>query len=133
VDGLLCTFAIIDVGIPYGCSLGRFCTFVFPSSNIGLTKGELGTLVVKGTPTVNGGTKVPISDRVVGEDVETVEGVVTPISVETGIAMVAHTAVDTFKTPKGVVACKDCACEDGREEDELTRAIDLPLLKCIHK
>ena len=67
------------------------------------------------------------------EDVEMVEGAITPVSVETGIAMVAPTAVDTFKSPKGVVACKDCACEDGCEEDELARAIDLPLLKCIHK
>lgn len=66
-------------------------------------------------------------------DVETVGGAVTPISVEPGIAMVAHTGVDTFKSHKGEVACKGCACEDDCEEDELARAIDLPLLKCIHK
>jgi len=47
--------------------------------------------------------------------------------------MVAPKGVDTFKSPKGEVACKDCACEDDCEEDELARAIDLPLLKCIHK
>jgi len=90
-------------------------------------------LVVEGTPAINGGTKVPISGRVIGEDVETVEGAVTPVSVETSIAMVAPTKVDTFKSPKGEVACKDCASEDDCEEDKLARAIDLPLLKCIHK
>ena len=47
--------------------------------------------------------------------------------------MVAPTRVDTFKYPKGEVACKYCACEDDCEVDELARAIDLPLLKCIHK
>jgi len=67
------------------------------------------------------------------EDVETVEGAITPVFVETGIAMVAPTAVDTFKSPKGVVACRDCACENSCEEGELPRAIDLPFLKCIHK
>jgi len=66
-------------------------------------------------------------------DVETVEGAIPPISVEPGIAMVAPTGVDTFKSPKGEVACKGCACEDDCEEDELVRAIDLQLLKCIHK
>ena len=106
---------------------------MFRSSSLGLTKGELGTLVVKGTPVVNGGTKVPISGRVIGEDVETVEGTFTLVSVESGIAMVTPTTVDTFKSPKGVVACKDCSCEDDCEEDELARAKDLPLLKCIHK
>jgi hypothetical protein len=77
-DTLLCIFSIIEVGIPYGCSLGRFFTFVFRSSSLDLTKGELGTLVVKGTPAVNGGTKVPTYGRVIGEDVKTVEGAVTP-------------------------------------------------------
>jgi len=51
------------------------------------------------------------------EDVETVEGAITPVPVETGIAMVAPTAVDTFKSFKGVVACRDCACEKGCEKD----------------
>jgi len=90
-------------------------------------------LVVEGTPAVNGGITVPISGRVIGTYVETVEGAVTPISVETGIAILAPTGVDTFKSPEGEVACKDCVCEDDCEEDELARAIDLPLLKCIHK
>ena len=49
---------------------------------------------------MNGGTNVPISGRVIGEDVETIEGVVTLVLVETGITMVAPTAVDTFKYPK---------------------------------
>lgn len=43
------------------------------------------------------------------------------------------TAVDTFKSPDGEIACKDGACEDNCEEVELARAIDLPFLKCIHK
>jgi len=36
--------------------------------------------------------------------------------------------VDTFKSPDGVVACKIGVCEDDCEEEELARAIDLPLL-----
>jgi len=47
--------------------------------------------------------------------------------------MVAPTGVDTFKSPKEEVACKGCAYEDDCEEDELARAIDLSLLKCIDK
>jgi len=82
---------------------------------------------------VNGGITVPISGRVIRTDVETFQGAITPISVETGIVIVAPTGVDTFKSPKGEVACKDCACEYDCEKDELARAIDLPLLKCIHK
>jgi len=82
-----------------------------------LTKGELGILVVKGTPAVNEDTKVLIYGRVIGEDVETVEGAVSPVSVETGIAMVAPTGVDTFKSHKGEVTCKDYSCEDDCEED----------------
>jgi hypothetical protein len=66
-------------------------------------------------------------------DVETVEGAVTPLSVEPGITMVAPTGVDTFKSPKGEVACKVCACEDDCKDYELALAIDLPLLKCIRK
>jgi hypothetical protein len=66
-------------------------------------------------------------------DVETIEGAVTPMSVEPGIAMVSPTEFDTFKSPKGEVACTGCACEDDCEEDELAQAIDLPLLKRIHK
>jgi len=77
---------------------------------------------------VNEGITVPISGCVIEEDIETVEGAVTPVSVETGIAMVSPKGVDTFKSPKGEVVCKDDC-----EEDELARAIDLPLLKCIHK
>jgi len=76
-------------------------------------------LVFEGTPAVNGGITVPISGRVIGTDVETFEGAVTPICVETSIVIVAPTWVDTFKSPKEEVACKDCACEDDCEEDEL--------------
>ena len=90
-------------------------------------------MVVEGIPAVSSATKVPIFGRVIGEDVGMVEGTVTPVFVEIGIAMVAHTVIDIFKSPKGVVACKGCACEDDCEEVELARAIDLPLLKCIHK
>ena len=77
-------------------------------------------LVVDGTPTVNRGITFPISGRVNGADVETVEGVVTPMSDETGIAMVAPTGVDTFKPSNGEVACIDCACEEDCEDDEPT-------------
>jgi len=132
-DTLLCTFAIIEVGIPYNCSLDRFCTFVFRSSSLGLIKEELAMLVVEGTQVVNRGTKVPIFGRVAGADVETIEGVVIPISVEIDISIAALTWVCTFKSPKGEVACIDYACEDDCEEDEQARAIDLLPLKCIHK
>ena len=55
--GILCKFAIIEVGIPYGWSLEEFCVF--------MTLGKVGTLVDIGTPAVNGGMKVPISGRVI--------------------------------------------------------------------
>jgi len=127
--------AIIEVGIPYSCSLKRFCVLRLWSSSLSLSegRGELGTLVDNGTLAVNGGTKVPIFGRVIGADVETVERVVTPVSIETGIAMVAPTAVDTLKSPDRVVSCKYGACEDNYEELELARTIYLPFLKCIHK
>jgi len=114
IDALLCTFSIIEVGIPYNCSLGMFFIFTFRSSSLGLFEGklELGMLVVEGTPAMNEGITVPIFGRVNGADVETVEGAVTPISVEPGIAMVAPTGVDTFKSPKGEFACKCCDCEE---------------------
>jgi len=53
-------FAIIEVGISYGGSLERFCIPIFRSSGLSLIegRGELGTLVGKGTPTVNGGTNL---------------------------------------------------------------------------
>jgi len=82
---------------------------------------------------VNGGTKVPISGRVIGEDVKTVEGAITPVFVKTSIAMVAPTTVDTFKSPKGVLTCKGYVCEDNCEEVELALAIDLPLFKWIQR
>ena len=134
-DALLCTFAVIEVGIPYSCSLGTFCIFTFRSSTICLTEGELelGMLVVEGTPAVNGGITVPISGRVNGADVETVDGAVTPIPAKPGIAMVTPTGVDTFKSPKGEVASKFCDCEEDCEDDEPAQGIDLPLLKSVHK
>jgi hypothetical protein len=54
---------------------------------------------------VNGGTKFPIYGRVIGADVETVEGAVTLISVKIGIGMVAPMAVDTLNllTKKSLV------------------------------
>ena len=66
-EALLCTFAIIEVGIPYSCSLEMFCTFTFRSSSLGLFEGALvlGMLVVEGTPAVNGGITVPIFGRVI--------------------------------------------------------------------
>jgi len=45
-------------------------------------------------------------------DIETVEGAVTPMSINPGMAMVGPTGFDMFKSPKGKVACKGCACED---------------------
>jgi len=92
---------------------------------------------------MNGGTKVPISGCVVGATVvETVRGVVTPISIETGIAMVAPMVVDTLAPTVGADACVDYACEEDCDDCEdaevplfLHRAVSfkaLPLLKCMH-
>jgi len=41
-----------------------------------------------------------------------VEGAVTPMSINPGMAMVTPTGFNTFKSPKGEVTCKGCACED---------------------
>ena len=63
-----------------------------PSSNLALTWGfgEAGILVDTGTLVVNGGRKVPISGFFIPSAVvRAVIGVVTPIFIETGIAMVA--------------------------------------------
>ena len=89
-------------------------------------------LVFDGTPAVNGGITFPISGHVNRADVETVEGAATPMPVETGIAIVAPTGVDTFKSPNGEVACIGCGCEEDCEDDELARGLNLPLLKSIH-
>jgi len=66
-EALLCTFGIIEVGIPYSCSLEMFCTFTFQSSSLGLFEGALvlSMLVVEGTPAVNGGITVPIYDHLI--------------------------------------------------------------------
>ena len=81
---------------------------------------------------MNGGITFPFSSHVNGAYVETVEGAVTPMSVETGIAMVAPTGVKTFKSPNGGVDCIGCACEEDCEVDEPARGIVLPVLKSIH-
>jgi hypothetical protein len=101
---LLCQFSIIEVDISYGCSLKRLCMFMNLSSNLALTLGlgEAGRLVDIGTPAVNGGTKVSISGSViVAVVVGAVVGAITPIFVETGMAMVAPTDVDTLAPTVG--------------------------------
>jgi len=60
---------------------------------------------------VNGGTEAAKSDCVIATVIETFAGAVTPISVETDIAMVSSMAVDTFAPSVGEDACVDCACE----------------------
>jgi len=66
-ETLLCTFAIIEVVILYGCSLQMYFIFTFRSSDLGRFEGalELGMLVVDGTPAMNGGITVPIFGRVI--------------------------------------------------------------------
>ena len=74
------------------------------SSNLALIWwwGNIGILVDTGILVVNGGTKTPMSDYVIAAVVvETVEGVVTPIFVETRITMVAPMAVDTLALTVG--------------------------------
>jgi hypothetical protein len=89
---------------------------------------------------VNGGTKVLISGCVIAAAVvETVAGAITPISVETGIAMVAPMAVGTLAPTVGADACVDYACEEDCDDCDdaklpllVGRAISfkaLPLLK----
>jgi len=92
-----------------------------------------------GTPAVNGGTNVTISGRVIVAVMEAV----TPISVETGIAMVAPTTIDTLAPTVGTDVCVNCACEedcDDCDDVEATLLVDLiivfkalPLHKCMHK
>jgi len=94
-----------------------------------------------GSPAVNGGTKVPISGRVIAVViVGAVVEAVTPISVETGLAMDDSTTVDTLAPIEGADACVTRACEEDYDDGEapllgnlviVSKA--LPLLKCMHK
>jgi len=88
---------------------------------------------------VNGGTRVPICGCVIGAIVvEAVRGEVTPISIETGIAM----AVETLAPIVGANACVDFAYEedcDDCDHAEVPRLVGrtisfkaLPLLKFMH-
>jgi hypothetical protein len=52
-------------------------------------------------------------------------GAVTPISIETGIAMVAPTTVDTLAPTVGANASVDCACEEDCNDCD---DIEAPLL-----
>jgi len=115
------------------------------SSSLTLTWGwgDIGKLVDTWILVVNGGTKDPISGCVIAiAVVETVVGEVTPISVETGFAMVAPITVDTLAPTVGAYACVDCACEEDCDDCDdakvsllVGRAISfkaLPLIKCMH-
>jgi len=101
-------------------------------------------LVDTDTTALNGGTKIPISGRVisalmVGEVVE----MVTPIFDETGMAMAASTVVDTLAPTEGADACVNCAYEedcDDCNDAEAPKLVDLvivfkvlPLLRCMDK
>jgi len=61
---------------------------------------------------VNGGTEATKSGCVIAAIVETDVGAVTPISVETGMAMVSLMTIDTLAPTVGADACVDCACID---------------------
>jgi len=93
---------------------------------------------------VNRGTKVPIYGCVIGAIIDrVVVEVVAPISVETGMAMVAPTAVDTLAPTEGADARINYAYEedcDDCDDIETPVFVDLviifkalPLLKCMHK
>jgi hypothetical protein len=70
-------------------------------------------------------------------------GAVTPISVETGMTMVAPTTVDTLEPTLGADARLNCDCEDDCDDcDDVETPIladlviilkVLPLLKCMYK
>ena len=146
IDVLLCKLAIIEVGIPKGCSRDRICMVMNLSSSLALTwgLGDIRILEDTGLPAVNGGTKVPISGCVtVATVVETVAGAVTPISVETGIARVVPMGVDAVAPNVGADPCVDYACEEYCDDYDdakvpllVGRAIifkAFPLLKCMHR
>jgi len=81
------------------------------SPNLGL--GEVGTLVDTGTRAVNDGIKVPIYGCVIGAViVRAVVEAVTPISVETDMAMVSPMVVDTVAPTKGADTHVNCACDE---------------------
>ena len=112
------------------------------SPNLGL--GEVGTLVDTGTRAVNDGIKVPIYGCVIGAViVRAVVEAVTPISVETDMAMVSPMVVDTVAPTKGADTHVNCACDevcDDCDDIEAPILVDLviifivlPLLKCMHK
>jgi hypothetical protein len=86
--------------------------------------------------------KVLISGCVIcAVTVEEVVGVVTPISVETG--MTAPKAVCTLASTAGVDVCVICACEEDYNDcddieaqvlaDLVILFIALPIRKCMHK
>ena len=65
---------------------------------------------------------------------------VTPISVETGMAMAAPTAVDTLAPTVGADSCVNYDCEEDCDDAEAPLHVALvivfkalPLLKCMHK
>ena len=72
--------------------------------------------------------------------VRMVVGAVTPIFVETGIAMVAPMAAHTLAPTVGADAYIDCSCENDCDDAEVPLLVDLVivfkallLLKCMHK
>jgi len=92
--------------------LRKLCIFLTLSSNLALTwrLREVGTLGDTGTPAVNGGTKVPISScDMWAVIVGAVVGAVTPIFVETGMAIFAPTACWYTSTHwRGECPCNLC-------------------------
>ena len=101
---------------------------------------KAGILVDTGTPAVNGGTKVPFSDCVIAAIIvgAVVEAVI-PVSIVTGMAMVAPTVVDTLAPTEGANTGVDCACEEDCDDcDDIEAPVlaDLviifkALLKCM--
>jgi len=66
--------------------------------------------------------------------------VVTPISVEIGLAKPASTTVDILAPTEGACACVNCACEEDYDDAKAPLLVDivivfkvLPLLKWMHK
>jgi len=109
-----------------------------------MTLEVVGTLVDTGILELNGGMKVPISGRVIrAVIVGAVVGAVTPIYVETGVAMVAPKAVGTCTSIVRMDVCVICACEeDCNDCDDIKAPVladlvilftALPLHKCTHK
>jgi len=74
--------------------------FVFRSSSLGLTKREIGILVVEGTLAVNVGAKVSIFNRVIGEDAKRLRERLLPFPSKLVLPWLAPHGLTRLNLPK---------------------------------